>query len=546
MKPGWINFMFFFFMSFACLWCDSRNDASERSLAAGKSLELELRARVETGQESGRFHVTRQAVNWSPQQTAVIICDMWDLHSCLNATRRGAEMVPRMNKFVANARARGVTIIHAPSSCMAAYDGHPARRNTESVPMAQDLPRDIKKWCYVIPSEEQGEYPIDQSDGGDDDEPAAHAAWAKKLADMGRNPKEPWKSQVDALQIQSGDFISDEGDRIWSILEHRNVSNVILVGVHTNMCVLGRPFGLRQMAKNGKNVVLVRDLTDTMYNPRMPPYVSHFSGTDFIVHHIEKFVCPTITSDQLLGGRPFRFVNDHRPRLVMVIAEQEYNTRQTLPEFASQHLAKHFSIDYVFANEQDRNDLPGLETLDDADLAVISVRRRVLPKSQLDAVRRFVAAGKPLIGIRTASHAFALRDATLPAGRYAWEEFDADVIGGHYTGHSGEGSHVAIKAAVQVHPILTEVNPAGLQGNGTLYFVSPLADTASGLLTGTIPDFPAEPVAWLNRRRDGGRTFYTSLGHPKDFESPEFNRLLRGAIYWLAGVELSDRVEHGE
>ena len=105
---------------------------------------------------------------------------------------------------------------------------------------------------------------------------------------------------------------------------------------------------------------------------------------------------------------------------------------------------------------------------------------------------------------------------------------------------------MAIKAAVQVHPILTEVNPAGLQGNGTLYFVSPLADTASGLLTGTIPDFPAEPVAWLNRRRDGGRTFYTSLGRPKDFESPEFNRLLRGAIYWLAGVELSDRVEHGE
>jgi hypothetical protein len=61
------------------------------------------------------------------------------------------------------------------------------------------------------------------------------------------------------------------------------------------------------MARFGKNVVLVRDLTDTMYNPRAWPYVSHFRGTELIVQHIEKYVCPTITSDQLLGGKPFRF-----------------------------------------------------------------------------------------------------------------------------------------------------------------------------------------------------------------------------------------------
>ena len=87
---------------------------------------------------------------------------------------------------------------------------------------------------------------------------------------------------------------------------------MILLGVHTNMCVLGRPFGLRQMAKNGKNVVLMRDMTDTMYNPERWPYVSHFDGTDLIVEHIEKFVCPTITSVDFLGGEPFRFKNDRR------------------------------------------------------------------------------------------------------------------------------------------------------------------------------------------------------------------------------------------
>ena len=77
------------------------------------------------------------------------------------------------------------------------------------------------------------------------------------------------------------------------------IKNVILVGVHTNMCVLGRPFGLRQLAKNGVNVVLMRDLTDAMYNPKSWPYVSHDEGTKKIISHIERYVCPTITSDQI-------------------------------------------------------------------------------------------------------------------------------------------------------------------------------------------------------------------------------------------------------
>ena len=127
---------------------------------------------------------------------------------------------------------------------------------------------------------------------------------------MGRNPRRPWKSADRRLKIDDDDVISDSGDEIWNVLEARGIDNVILLGVHTNMCVLGRPFGLRQMAKNGKNVVLMRDLTDTMYNPQMPPYVSHFDGTELIVEHIEKFVCPTITSDQIIGGKAFRFKGD--------------------------------------------------------------------------------------------------------------------------------------------------------------------------------------------------------------------------------------------
>lgn len=73
------------------------------------------------------------------------------------------------------------------------------------------------------------------------------------------------------------------------------------------MCVLGRPFGLRQLAKNGKHVVLMRDLTDAMYNPQSWPQVSHHEGTQLIISHIERHVCPTISSEQILGGKPFEF-----------------------------------------------------------------------------------------------------------------------------------------------------------------------------------------------------------------------------------------------
>jgi nicotinamidase-related amidase len=270
-------------------------------------LKLTLRSRVPAVKEKDGYEVVTRTEAWSPKKSAIIVCDMWDLHHCLNAVRREEEMLPRMNQVLEKARAQGVLIIHAPSSCMEFYKDYPGRKMAQSAPTAANLPKDIGKWCYKIPSEEKGKYPIDQTDGGEDDDPKEHAEWQAKLAKMGRNPRAPWKRQHEGIKIHDHDAISDSGVEIWNLLEQRGIANVMLVGVHTNMCVLGRPFGLRQMAKNGKNVVLVRDMTDTMYNPAREPYVSHFRGTELIVEHIEKFVCPTITSDQIVGGQPFRF-----------------------------------------------------------------------------------------------------------------------------------------------------------------------------------------------------------------------------------------------
>ena len=506
---------------------------------AADDVTLQLRYQTETKEGSGRYHRLTREETWNPRQTALIVCDVWDLHHCLNAVRRAEELGPRLNEVVEEARRRGITIIHAPSDCMAFYHDHPARLRAIETPKSAALPEDITSWCSKIPAEERGVYPIDQSEGGEDDDPQEHAEWAQKLAAMGRNPKLPWKKQSDLIKIDAQrDFISDKGDEVWSILEQRGIENVILTGVHTNMCVLGRPFGLRQMAKNGKNVVLMRDMTDTMYNPQSWPYVSHFTGTDLIVSHIEKFVAPTITSDQLIGGKAFRHEKDTRPHLAIVMADDEYQSEATLPAFAGKYLGKQFRVSLVFGNENERNDLPGLEVLHEADLALFSVRRRVLPAEQLAIVKKFVADGKPVIGLRTASHAFAQREGSAPEGHAAWPEFDAEVLGGNYTGHHGNKleSTVTVAEGAANHAILKGIGSEQFPQAGSLYKASPLQSGATPLLTARIEGHPAEPVAWTFTRADGGRSFYTSLGHPGDFERPEFIRLLVNGICWSANV----------
>ena len=236
------------------------------------------------------------------------------------------------------------------------------------------------------------------------------------------------------------------------------------------------------------------------------------------------------------AGLPQETTAETRPRIVIVASEPEYRTEVTLPKFAADHLAADFQVSLVFADANDENSLSGIETLKEADLLLLSARRRTLPPQQLQLIRDFVAAGKPVLGIRTANHAFHLRSKRPPEGRADWPTFDEEVIGGSYTNHRGAGPKTMITladSAAAGHPILNGVNPAELIGNGSLYQVSPLHPTATPLLTGTIANTPSEPIAWINRRRDGGFTFYTSMGYPDDFQEPAFNRMLKNAIVWL-------------
>ena len=273
--------------------------------ASADAFELRLQS-----SKPGGYTPVEESVTWQAQATAVILCDVWDAHHSINAVRRLEEFVPRMNEVVKEARERGAIIIHAPSDCMAAYAEHPARARAEAVTYEREVPDDAGHWVMQIESERGAPYPVEQSDGGEDDNLSEHLMWETELEGQGRNPGTPWKAQHPAIEIDSErDYVTDRGDEVWKILAANGIENVLLMGVHANMCVLGRPFGLRQQVRAGRNVALVRDMTDSMYRPESWPYVDHFTGHNLVLNYIEQHVCPTITSDQIIGGEPFRFAD---------------------------------------------------------------------------------------------------------------------------------------------------------------------------------------------------------------------------------------------
>lgn len=247
------------------------------------TLRLNLR-RYLLDKDTGGHAIWREVldtVTVSPLRVAILICDMWDDHWSRGASERVDAMAPRMNAVIKAARARGVHIIHAPSDTLDFYAGTQARRRAQLAPaVAPPQPPEDKRGS-------DPPLPIDDTDeGSDTGEVTPHRAWSR---------------QHPALDIdQDLDAITDDGHEVYNLLKMWDVAQLLMMGVHTNMCVLNRPFGIKQMVRWQVPVALVRDLTDTMYNPARSPYVSHDEGTRLVVGYIERFWCSTITSDDLL------------------------------------------------------------------------------------------------------------------------------------------------------------------------------------------------------------------------------------------------------
>jgi type 1 glutamine amidotransferase len=206
--------------------------------------------------------------------------------------------------------------------------------------------------------------------------------------------------------------------------------------------------------------------------------------------------------------------------LVFISGEFEYKSAETLPAF-KKDLETNHPFNCIYLQRERGESIPGLEALERADLVILFVRRMTLPDEQLAKIRKYVQSGKPLIGLRTASHAFE-----------NWKEFDRQVLGGNYQGHHGNQliANARIISEAAGHPILKGVEKEFVT-DGSLYRNAPLPASSKPLLSGSVTDKPPEPIAWTHSYR-GARVFYTSLGHPKDFENPCFRRMLINAIYW--------------
>ncbi len=269
----------------SALFWTARRDVQRKPLAALPPrpkptgvLRLALQARLEAPKGSGEWKAIRIRKPLPVGEVGLLLCDVWDKHWCKSASRRLDAMIPRMNEVVSAARKKGILVIHAPSGTLGFYADTPARRRAQTAPkVTPPKPRTVP----------DPPLPVDASDGGCDDEPQCHQYQA-------------WTRQHPGIEIAGVDAISDDGREVHNLLRQHGIKYLLVMGVHANMCVIGRSFGIKNMAKWGIHSVLIRDLTDTMYNPRMPPKVPHDEGTALVVAHIEKHWAPTVSSKELL------------------------------------------------------------------------------------------------------------------------------------------------------------------------------------------------------------------------------------------------------
>lgn len=213
-------------------------------------------------------------------------------------------------------------------------------------------------------------------------------------------------------------------------------------------------------------------------------------------------------------------------KVCLVSGSLEYESDKSLAAL-QKHLEKNYNIACTRAFRKTDKDIPGLENLDTCDVMVLYTRRLSPPPEQLERIKKYFQSGRPLVGIRTASHAFQ-----------NWLDLDKEVLGGNYKGHFKEPlTRIHIVEGKKGHPILAGFMPFDSQG--TLYKNTGLAKDCDVLLTGSIPG-QSEPIAWT-RLHNGGRVFYTSLGHQQDFQNDSFLRLIANALYWTTNRQPEPR-----
>jgi hypothetical protein len=268
--------------------------------------------------------------------------------------------------------------------------------------------------------------------------------------------------------------------------------------------------------------------------------------------------------------------------VVLISGDEEYRSEEALPQLGK-ILARHhgFKCTVLFAIDKkdgtikpdEPANIPGLKALKSADLMVIFTRFRNLPDEQMKHIIDYVESGKPIVGIRTATHAFNLPGSSKYA-RWSWANRDKGFAGGfgrqvlgetwisHHGGHGSQSTRGIIAADARDHPILKGIRDGNIWGPTDVYGVRlPLPGDCKPLVLGEVVDGmkpddkplegkkndPMMPIAWVKTwSAEGGkkaRIFTSTMGSSQDMESEGFRRLLVNACYWCTGLEerIADR-----
>jgi len=244
-----------------------------------------------------------------------------------------------------------------------------------------------------------------------------------------------------------------------------------------------------------------------------------------------------------------------KPLVVFVCGDHEYSGENTLPLLAA-ILEKEYGfrtkVLKSFPDQNAERDIPGLDILAEADLAVFFLRWRLLPADQVAHIEAYLKSGKPIMGFRTSTHSFNYpqTDPLVAYNGFAERAFGAPPGWGGPSNHTHYGHNASTDATVIAekakHPILTGVDPT-FHVRSWLYRVLPdyPAKGTEWLLMGKAvnPDKPAvdQPIAWTWENQYKGKVFFTTMGHPEDFSVAPFQRLVVNAIHWELGLKVPQK-----
>lgn len=256
--------------------------------------------------------------------------------------------------------------------------------------------------------------------------------------------------------------------------------------------------------------------------------------------------------------------------IVFLAGDEEYRSEDSMPQLAKILAVHHgFKCTVLFAVNKETGEIapqtldniPGLEALDTADLMVMFLRFRELPDEQMKHIIDYTNSGKPIVGLRTSTHAFNYRKLKdSPYAKYSFQSKELDggygrqVFGetwiNHYGVHQKESTRGLIAEGMEKHPIVKGID--GIWGESDVYALTTLTGDSKPLIMGQVlsgmdpndkpnPDKKLVPVAWTKtytgEKGKTARVFTTTMGHSFDFNNEGFRRLMVNACYWAMGME---------